>query len=141
VSKFFLNLCVEILKILSKFQKSLKFKNLFFFLNSLFGSSPASPRRPASSVGRCSLHRPAWPPCAFGVFSRIHFLIPSSASSLSPLTDAWASPVSSLSHPRWQTLVMPPPNPAMSGLPTPHLELLPLRLNSPHHQGPLLNPS
>jgi hypothetical protein len=106
VSKFLLNLPVQILKVLPKFQKSLKFKNILFPLNSLLGSSPAgsaSPRSPPLPQATVPFVGPLGPhvPLAYSTEYVFFFdsRLPSSTSSLSPLTDPWAPPVSSLSHP------------------------------------------
>jgi hypothetical protein len=92
VSKFLLNLLVEILKVLpnSEIYLNLKIKTLFIFLPFIspadpfwsFGPLgptglplPSSLRWPTLSCTAASLHWPAWPVCALGVFLGIHFLL------------------------------------------------------------------
>jgi hypothetical protein len=103
VSKFLLNLLVEILKFLPESQKSLKFKNIYFSIEFPLGIHPSRLSFPA--LARL-FRRPSFPSSARACLWRIPQNMFSSLvrafhprCPLSTLTDAWAPPISSLSHP------------------------------------------
>jgi hypothetical protein len=99
-------------------------------------TSPPLPQAIVPFVGPLGPHAPLAYSREYVFFFDSH--LPTSTSSLSPLTDAWAPLLSSLSHPALA-------DPGYAAVESrhvwpPRLEWPPSRLNSPRHHGPSLTP-
>jgi hypothetical protein len=126
VSKFLLNLLVEILKVLPKFQKSLKFKNIFSFEFPL----GARPSRLSFTTSACLFRRPPFPSSVRWAHARLWHIPQNKFSSLiCVFHPRHLLSLPSLTHgprlsapsrtPHQPTPTMPPLNPTSSNLPAP----------------------